>query len=122
MGRGFFNGSAEGYAKGHSDGLNGRPKSPVGSFSEAVAHAVRPKSYTETFVKEYGRGFVDGTRQRNAPPKPERSFYQEQYYKDQYFKNRRAEKSKEGAKGQSKADFKNPKYKGSEGRERDRER
>lgn len=119
MGRGFFDGSAEGYAKGHSDGLNGRPKSPVGSFSEAAAHAVRPKSYTETFVKEYGRGYADGTRQKNAPPKRETSFYQEQYYKEEYFRNKRA---KEAGKGQSKADFKNPKYKDTEGRERDRER
>lgn len=89
MGRGFFDGSAEGYEKGRADGLAGRPKVPVGSLPELAAHAVRPKSYTETFVKAYSRGHADGNRQKNAPPPPVQSFYQERFFKEQYFKAKR---------------------------------
>lgn len=87
--RGFFDGSAEGYEKGLSDGLAGRPKKPVATVAELAAHAVRPKSYTESFVKGYSRGHAEGLRQRNQPPKPAESFYQERFFKDQCFKNRR---------------------------------
>lgn len=89
MGRGFFNGSREGYEKGYSDGLEGRPRKPVGTVAELAAHAIRPKSYTETFVKEYSRGYSEGSRQKSAPPRQARSFYQEQFFKDQYFKSLR---------------------------------
>lgn len=90
MGRGFFNGSKEGYEKGYSDGLEGRPKSPIGRASEALAHALRPRGYTETFLKEYARGYAEGLRQKNHHQlqKPQASFYQEQFYKEQYFKSR----------------------------------
>lgn len=110
MGRGFFDGSTEGYEKGLSDGLAGRPKKPVATVKELAAHAVRPKCYTETFVKGYSLGHAEGIRQRRSPPKPAASFYQERFFKDQYFKNKR--------EGERKGRDRPP----PEGPERDRER
>lgn len=65
MRRGVFNGSKEGYDKGFGDGLAGRPKKAVDSVRETFAHAIRPKSYTETFLRAYGKGYDDGNRKRN---------------------------------------------------------
>ena len=65
MRRGVFNGSKEGYEKGFGDGLEGRPRKAVGSVRETFAHAIRPKSYTETFLRAYGKGYDDGNRKRN---------------------------------------------------------
>ena len=62
--RGILNGSKEGYEKGFDDGADGRPRKAIGSIGEAFAHAVRPKSYTETFLRAYGRGYDDGNRSR----------------------------------------------------------
>ena len=76
MGRGFFNGSAEGYDKGLRDALADRPKKAVDSVRETVAHAVRPQSYTQTFLKAYGRGYDDGNRKRNAVPEPKKYPYE----------------------------------------------
>ena len=75
MGRGFFNGSAEGYDKGLRDALADRPKKAVDSVRETFAHAVRPQSYTQTFLKAYGRGYDDGKRKRNAVPEPKKHPY-----------------------------------------------
>lgn len=108
--RGFFDGTEEGYAKGLSDAMAGLPKKPVATVAELAAHAVRPKSYTETFVKAYSRGHADGIRQRSQPPKPAASFYQEQFFREQYFKNKR--------EGERKARDRPP----PESPERDRER
>ena len=71
--RGIFNGSKEGYEKGLADGVGGRPRKAIDSVGEAFAHAVRPKSYTETFLRAYGKGHDDGNRKRILEEAEERA-------------------------------------------------
>lgn len=66
MRRGFFDGSAEGRAKGFADGRNGSPRKAVVNLAELAAHAIRPKSYTETYLKGYAAGYREGAKEAAA--------------------------------------------------------
>ena len=63
---GYFNGSKEGYDKGFSDGVSGRSKASVSSFSQLFSQALHPQSYTESFMDGYREGWADGNRKRNG--------------------------------------------------------
>jgi hypothetical protein len=61
---GFINGSKDGYNKGYKDGLAGNPSNPV-SLIEGFKQALRPESYTDTFLSGYHEGWSDGNKKRN---------------------------------------------------------
>jgi hypothetical protein len=61
----LMNGSKDGYERGYSDGLAGQRKNPIGVL-EALRQALRPESYTDSFLKGYSQGWIDGNRKRNG--------------------------------------------------------
>jgi hypothetical protein len=60
----YFNGSSDGYEKGYADGLAGSKYNPV-TLKNALAQAIRPATYTDTFLEGYKKGWTDGNRKRN---------------------------------------------------------
>ncbi|AGX88735.1 hypothetical protein [Candidatus Symbiobacter mobilis] len=61
----YTNGSKDGYNLGYSDALAGKKKNPV-SLLEGMKQALRPQTYTETFLDGYSQGWRDGNRKRNG--------------------------------------------------------
>lgn len=61
----IVNGSKDGYEKGFSDASAGLKSNPV-PLKSALAHALRPQAYTETFLEGYKKGWTDGNRKRNG--------------------------------------------------------
>lgn len=59
------NGSKDGYDKGYNDGLAGKKKDPV-SLLEGMKQALRPQTYTQTYLSGYGEGWADGNKKRNG--------------------------------------------------------
>jgi len=61
----LFNGSKAGYDRGFEDGKNGKSKNPV-PILEGFKQALKPQSYTDTYLDGYNRGWTDGNRKRNG--------------------------------------------------------
>jgi hypothetical protein len=59
------NGSKEGYQRGFSDGSGGKSNNPM-PIIEGFKQALRPQSYTDTYLSGYSSGWTDGNRKRNG--------------------------------------------------------
>lgn len=63
----FFNGYKEGYDAGYQAGLKGESADPVKSHGllRMAAQALKPESFTETFLNGWHKGYRDGAEARN---------------------------------------------------------